>query len=118
MSKAIPASVTRLIDEFSRLPGVGPKTAARLTYYLLRTPDEHAAGALPGSKLVPLGAVRARADEIPHDKRVVAYCKSSLRAWDVVPGADKIVVINQPAGAETPVTAVIGLRRLLAEAER
>lgn len=42
MSKAIPASVTRLIDEFSRLPGIGPKTAARLTYFLLRTPDEHA----------------------------------------------------------------------------
>jgi len=42
MSKAIPAAVTRLIDEFSRLPGVGPKTAARLTYYLLRAPDEHA----------------------------------------------------------------------------
>jgi recombination protein RecR len=42
MPSAIPASVTRLIDEFSRLPGVGPKTAARLTYYLLRTGDEHA----------------------------------------------------------------------------
>ena len=42
MSKAIPASVTRLIDEFSRLPGIGPKSAARLTYYLLRAPDEHA----------------------------------------------------------------------------
>ncbi len=42
MSKAIPASVTRLIDEFSRLPGIGPKTAARLTYYLLRAPDEQA----------------------------------------------------------------------------
>ncbi len=42
MSRAIPASVTRLIDEFSRLPGIGPKTAARLTYYLLRTTDEHA----------------------------------------------------------------------------
>ena len=42
MSKAIPASVTRLIDEFSRLPGIGPKTAARLTYYLLRTTDEQA----------------------------------------------------------------------------
>ncbi len=40
MSKAVPASVTRLIDEFSRLPGIGPKTAARLTYYLLRAPDE------------------------------------------------------------------------------
>ena len=42
MNQAIPASVTRLIDEFSRLPGVGPKTAARLTYFLLRAPDEHA----------------------------------------------------------------------------
>jgi hypothetical protein len=36
----------------------------------------------------------------------------------VVPGSDTIVVINQPAGAGTPITAVIGLRRLLAEAER
>lgn len=40
MSKAIPDSVTKLIDAFSRLPGVGPKTASRLTYYLLRAPDE------------------------------------------------------------------------------
>jgi len=38
----IPASVTRLIDELNRLPGVGPKTASRLTYYLLRVPDEQA----------------------------------------------------------------------------
>src|SRR5262245_39198672 len=36
----IPASVKRLIEEFNRLPGVGPKTASRLTYYLLRMPDE------------------------------------------------------------------------------
>jgi recombination protein RecR len=42
MSKAVPVPVTRLVDEFSRLPGIGPKTAARLTYYLLRAPDEHA----------------------------------------------------------------------------
>ena len=41
MSNPVPLPVTRLIDEFSRLPGVGPKTAARLTYYLLRAPDEH-----------------------------------------------------------------------------
>lgn len=40
MSKAIPASVTRLIDQFARLPGVGPKTASRLTYFLLRAPNE------------------------------------------------------------------------------
>lgn len=40
MSKAVPAPVTHLIDAFSRLPGVGPKTASRLTYYLLRAPQE------------------------------------------------------------------------------
>ena len=35
-----PAPVTKLIDEFSRLPGIGPKTASRLTFYLLRTSAE------------------------------------------------------------------------------
>lgn len=40
MSKAVPQPVTQLIDAFSRLPGIGPKTASRLTYYLLRAPDE------------------------------------------------------------------------------
>ncbi len=40
MSKAVPEPVTRLVKSLSRLPGVGPKTASRLTYYLLRAPDE------------------------------------------------------------------------------
>ncbi len=34
-------SVSRLIEELSKLPGIGPKSAQRLTYYLLRAPDEH-----------------------------------------------------------------------------
>jgi len=34
--------VERLINEFSRLPGIGPKTASRLTFYLLRQPREQA----------------------------------------------------------------------------
>lgn len=32
--------VSRLIEEFNKLPGIGPKTAQRLTYYLLRAPAE------------------------------------------------------------------------------
>ena len=35
---AAPAPVARLIEEFHKLPGVGPKSAQRLTYYLLRMP--------------------------------------------------------------------------------
>src|SRR5919198_3053580 len=34
--------VARLIEEFAKLPGVGPKTAQRLTFYLLRMPPDAA----------------------------------------------------------------------------
>jgi recombination protein RecR len=34
--------VARLIEAFARLPGIGPKTAQRLTYHLLRAPDGEA----------------------------------------------------------------------------
>ena len=34
--------VARLIEALSRLPGVGPKTAQRLTYHILRAPDAEA----------------------------------------------------------------------------
>ena len=34
--------VARLIEAFNRLPGVGPKTAQRLTYHILRAPDAEA----------------------------------------------------------------------------
>jgi len=50
----------------------------------VRSPDEHQNGCIPGSTLVPLGAIRSRLDQIPRDRRVVAYCKTSLRAWEAV----------------------------------
>lgn len=39
MSKILPESIVKLIDEFSKLPGVGPKTASRLAFYLLTKSD-------------------------------------------------------------------------------
>ena len=36
----LPQSLTRLIESFERLPGIGPKTAQRLTFYLLHFPQE------------------------------------------------------------------------------
>lgn len=38
----IPKVVRDLIESFERLPGIGPKTAQRLTYYLLHAPKEEA----------------------------------------------------------------------------
>ena len=36
------APVARLIQEFHKLPGIGSKTAQRLTYYLVRMPEDEA----------------------------------------------------------------------------
>jgi recombination protein RecR len=35
----IPKPLSRLIEAFQKLPGIGPKTAQRLTYYLLHVPQ-------------------------------------------------------------------------------
>lgn len=35
------AALEKLVHELSRLPGVGPKTAQRLAYYILRSPHEY-----------------------------------------------------------------------------
>ena len=35
-------AVYKLVQEFNKLPGIGPKSAQRLTYYLLRAPEEQA----------------------------------------------------------------------------
>jgi recombination protein RecR len=36
----VPEAVERLVTEFGRLPGIGPKTAQRLAFHCLRTPAE------------------------------------------------------------------------------
>ncbi len=38
----VPRSIQNLIEAFERLPGIGPKTAQRLTFYLLHAPIEEA----------------------------------------------------------------------------
>jgi recombination protein RecR len=52
-SSILPETVERLINEFARLPGIGPKSASRLTFYLLRASGDQAldlAGALQDLK--------------------------------------------------------------------
>ncbi len=62
--------VARLIEELARLPGIGPKTAQRLTFHLLRVPTETA---------------RALADAIVHMKEAIIFCSSCLNITDQDP---------------------------------
>lgn len=54
----VPKAIERLIESFEKLPGIGPKTAQRLTFYLLHVPQaeldsfsEAVAGLKRGTKL-------------------------------------------------------------------
>lgn len=39
----LPKALSKLIESFQRLPGIGPKTATRLAFYLLHVPEEELA---------------------------------------------------------------------------
>jgi NADPH-dependent 2,4-dienoyl-CoA reductase/sulfur reductase-like enzyme/rhodanese-related sulfurtransferase len=48
----------------------------------VRSPAEHAALRLAGSRLVPLGALREKLESLPKDKEIVTFCKISLRGYE------------------------------------
>jgi recombination protein RecR len=50
---SLPKIVQKLIDDFSRLPGIGPKTASRLVLYLL-----HSSGSYVGDFATDLGEIK------------------------------------------------------------
>ena len=62
--------IARLIEELNRLPGVGPKTAQRLTYYLLRAPREE---------------VDSLAQAIRELREKVVYCSTCFNIGDQDP---------------------------------
>jgi len=48
----------------------------------VRSPAEHQALPFDGAKLIPLGALRERAAEVPRDRPVVLLCKIGLRGYE------------------------------------
>ncbi len=48
----------------------------------VRSPAEHQDVRIPGAQLVPLGALRARLDELPRHKLIIPFCKISLRGYE------------------------------------
>jgi recombination protein RecR len=65
-----PEPVARLIDALQRLPGIGPKTAQRLTFFLLKRPPEE---------------VRELADSLRAVKEKIVHCSSCFNVTDEDP---------------------------------
>jgi rhodanese-related sulfurtransferase len=47
----------------------------------VRRPDERAKGFIPGSIHIPLDEIRARMNELPHDREIVVHCQSGQRSY-------------------------------------
>ena len=83
--------VARLVEAFNKLPGIGPKSAQRLTYYLLQRPDEEA---------------RALAEAILTLKEKISLCSVCFNITDCDPCVicqdkerehSKICVVERPS---------------------
>jgi len=48
----------------------------------VRSPAEHGEVSIEGAKLIPLGMLRERLDELPRDKEIITFCKISLRGYE------------------------------------
>lgn len=74
-----PVSMRSLIEELSRMPGIGPKSAQRLAFYILRSSKE-AAAALSGAILKVKDSVRfCNTCNNLSDEETCEICKSSSR---------------------------------------
>ena len=65
-----PEPVARLIDAFQRLPGIGPKTAQRLTFYMLKRPPDEA---------------RELGEALFAVKEKIVYCRTCFNVTDEDP---------------------------------
>ncbi|MDA8337523.1 MAG: recombination mediator RecR [Peptococcaceae bacterium] len=82
--RVYPGPLARLIDELSRLPGIGPKSASRLAYHLLNAP--------PAVAHRLAGAIREARDTIGHcsvcqnltDQDPCGICQDETRRRDVI----------------------------------
>jgi len=82
--------VGRLIEAFARLPGIGPKTAQRLTFHILRAPDAEAR-----TLAAALVAVR---DEVVFCERCFNISDAPVCAICSDPGRDatRLCVVEEP----------------------
>ena len=85
------SALEKLTHELSRLPGIGPKTAQRLAYYILRSHNE-----FPANLSEALLRVKAEVHECPRcfnytDADLCRYCEDPHRS------DDSLCIVEEPA---------------------
>lgn len=86
----LPQSVEKVINEFSKLPGIGPKTAARMVYHYLRSPNHDAKNLADSLTDMDKNVVFCKSCFNVSDKEICDICSSPLRKQN------KICVVEEP----------------------
>lgn len=76
MASFIPPSIRRLIDEFNKLPGIGPKSAQRLTMHLLHSPEMR---------------IKSLAEAVADLKKGLQFCRI---CWNIAEGRECAICTN------------------------
>ncbi len=77
MTAFLPKSIQKLIEEFSRLPGVGPKSAQRMAMHLLYSPESR---------------VQQLSEAVSSLKKGLEFCKF---CWNIAEGDRCLVCLDQ-----------------------
>ena len=86
----LPSSVELVINEFSRLPGVGPKSASRMAYHYLRSPNKDATKLASALEEMDREVKNCKSCFNVTDKEECSICSSQLRK------KDKLCVVEEP----------------------
>ena len=86
----LPKSVEKVIEEFGRLPGVGPKSASRMAYHYLRSPNKDATKLANALVEMDESVVNCKKCFNVSDQEECNICSSPLRK------KDRICVVEEP----------------------
>jgi recombination protein RecR len=86
----LPKSVEKVIEEFSRLPGVGPKSAARMAYHYIRSSNNDASKLASALNDMEANVKYCNKCFNVTDKETCSLCSSPLRK------KNKICVVEEP----------------------
>jgi len=87
---SLPKSIENLIEEFGKLPGIGPKSASRLTFYLLSKADHD---------------IESLGEAVTNLKKNLKYCSNCFNITETEPcdicsnqkrDKTKIMVVEEP----------------------
>jgi recombination protein RecR len=81
---ALPDPLIRLIDELQRLPSIGPKSAQRLAFHILRTPREHVDRLADALREVKDRVMYCTVCNNIADTEVCSFCTSDTRDRSII----------------------------------